>query len=100
MQISIPWKTEVASTLSSLIVYRYSPGKSFYQSSMIAGSSKETKAKSKILLSISGSTALLILISSQTEEKRIKRAVEHEIDSSIFDLAFVSLLDPAIMEDW
>ena len=29
-----------------------------------------------------------------------KKSVEHEVDNSIFDLAFVSLLDPAAMEDW
>ena len=38
------------------------------------------------------------LINSQKEEKRIKRTVEHEVDNSIFDLAFVSLLDPVVME--
>lgn len=33
-------------------------------------------------------------------EKKYKKSVEHEVDNSIFDLAFVSLLDPAAMDDW
>lgn len=33
-------------------------------------------------------------------EKKFKKSVEHEVDNSIFDLAFVSLLDPAAMDDW
>lgn len=42
----------------------------------------------------------LIESTHENDDKKLKKSVEHEVDNSIFDLAFVSLLDPAVMEDW
>jgi hypothetical protein len=58
----------------------------------------EKRLEAKKIKEEAGETAALM--ASAKEEHKIKRAVEHEIDNSIFDLAFVSLLDPAVMEDW
>lgn len=42
----------------------------------------------------------LIESTHENDAKKLKKSVEHEVDNSIFDFAFVSLLDPAVMEDW
>ena len=60
---------------------------------------KENEKKKKIKEEEGEKAAFLASAKEEHKIKR-KRAVEHEIDNSIFDLAFVSLLDPAVMEDW
>lgn len=40
------------------------------------------------------------LLGEAPKPPKIKHVVEHEIDNSVFDLAFVSMIDPVLLDEW